>query len=192
MAQEIVGSHFNLFFMPMFENYIVLDTETTGLYPSSDRIVELSMVRVRNHKVVAEYSQLFNPQKPISPGASAVNGISNDMVWDKPLITENKEEILDFLGEDVIVGHNIKFDMSFLCNELGYKTMQKFDTLDTITMAKALYCGQRSYSLINLCRFLGIADSQKHRALADVYLTFSLLETMLKKGETMGMRIEFL
>ena len=173
----------------MFEDYVVLDTETTGLCPGKDRIVELSMVRVRNHRIVSEFSQMFNPQQPIGYGASKVNGITNDMVWDKPLIKDYKEKILDFLGFDVIVGHNIRFDISFLRKELG-QCIDCFDTLDTITMARALYPGQYSYSLINLCRTLNIAQQQKHRALDDVYLTYKLLEVMLEKGEKMGMRIE--
>ena len=81
MLGKQLGNNINDF----FADYVIFDFETTGLSPfDGDRIIEMSAVRVVNHKVVKEFATLVNPEQPISPDATAVNGITDDMVKDAP------------------------------------------------------------------------------------------------------------
>ena len=111
MLGKQLGNNINDF----FADYVIFDFETTGLSPfDGDRIIEMSAVRVVNHKVVKEFATLVNPEQPISPDATAVNGITDDMVKDAPKMKEALTEFIDFIGDDILVGHNIKsFDKHF-------------------------------------------------------------------------------
>ena len=96
-------------------DYVVFDLETTGMSPDKDEIVEISAIKVKDGEIVDEFSSLVNPGMPIPAGASSVNGITDDMVADAPGFEEVFELFLEFIGEEVLVGHNIAgFDMHFL------------------------------------------------------------------------------
>lgn len=70
------------------KDYVVFDLETTGVSPQSDKVIEISAVKVRDGKVVDEFSTLVNPMRSIPYGATKVNGITNEMVADKPVFEE--------------------------------------------------------------------------------------------------------
>ena len=96
-------------------NYVVFDLETTGTSPKKDGIVEISALRVRDGEVVEEFTSLVNPMMHIPYYASQVNGITDDMVEDEPTIDDILPEFINFIGEDVLVGHNIHcFDMKYI------------------------------------------------------------------------------
>jgi DNA polymerase-3 subunit epsilon len=158
-----------------------VDVETTGLRPAwGDRVVEIAVLRTLCGDVEAQYSQLVNPQRPMSPGAFAVNHISDDMLADAPLFAEVAEQVLSLLDGAVLVGHNTPFDLGFLASELGHVglSMPKVVALDTLPLARSIY-PLGSYSLGSICRALGIdSDLDAHRALADAYLTRGLFERL--------------
>ena len=96
-------------------NYVVFDLETTGLSPTADEIIELSAIKVKNQKAVQTFSTLVKPSRPIPSGATAINGITNQMVANSPSICEAVKNFLDFIGNEVLVGHNIhSFDLNFM------------------------------------------------------------------------------
>lgn len=98
------------------DDYVVFDLETTGIRPGFDRIIEISAVRVRSHKVTDQYSTLVNPQMHIPETATAVNRITDKMVKGAPGTEEALQAFLNFIGDDILVGHNIHtFDMNFIC-----------------------------------------------------------------------------
>lgn len=98
--------------------FIAFDLETTGTVPGADQIVEIGAVRFVNGAPEAIFASLIDPQRPIPPGASAVNGISNEMVKGKPLIDSLLPSFAEFCGEDLLVAHNAPFDTQFLTADI--------------------------------------------------------------------------
>jgi len=95
---------------------VALDIETTGLDSKTDRIIEIGAVRFTDKGVEAEYQSLINPGIKIPPFISQLTGITDAMVrGDKiPYIEEAINELIDFVGDAPVIGHNVKFDLSFL------------------------------------------------------------------------------
>ena len=130
--------------------FIAFDLETTGIMPGVDRIVEVGAVRFINGELDAVFSTLVDPLMSIPAGASAVNGITDDMVTGKPRIGDLLEALSDFCGDDILVAHNAAFDMSFLLAD--YK---RFETrtprgvvLDSYPMAKKVFPGLAQVEII--------------------------------------------
>ena len=94
--------------------FVVIDTETTGLSCTEDEIIQLSAVRFQNGQAMEYFDTYLKPGKPIPPEAQEINGISEDMVKDAPVLEEVAEAFLAFVGNDPIVLYNAKFDLMFL------------------------------------------------------------------------------
>lgn len=152
------------------DNYTVIDLETTGSHSTQDEIIELSAIRIRQGVEVARYSQLVNPNRKINAFVSALTGITDGMVADCPHIETAIQEYSDFIGEDILVGHNIAgFDTVFLARayeqHLG-KPLSN-ECVDTFRIAKKIYPKLRRYTLEYLAAYLCVKQSQAHRGLAD-------------------------
>jgi len=156
--------------------YIAADVETTGLSPADGhRVCEIALLRFHRGTVVDSLVSLVNPLRPIDPGASAVNGITDRMVARAPTFADLFPRILDFLGEDPLVFHNAPFDLSFLRAEarLAGGAWPRNPVLDTLVLARRT--GRfRSHSLPVICRELGIGEAF-HRAEADAWAAGKLL-----------------
>jgi len=156
--------------------YVAGDVETTGLSAADGhRVCEIALLRFHRGTVVDSLVSLVNPLRPIDPGASAVNGITNRMVARAPTFSELFPRILGFLGEDPLVFHNAPFDLSFLRAEarLAGGAWPGNPVLDTLVLARRT--GRfRSHSLPNICRELGIGFAF-HRAEADAWAAGKLL-----------------
>ncbi|MBO5387748.1 MAG: 3'-5' exonuclease, partial [Lachnospiraceae bacterium] len=85
-------------------DYVVFDLETTGISCKNDSIIEISAVKVINGQVIDTFSTLVNPMRPIPYGATAVNGITDEMVKDEPTIKQVLPEFISFIGDMVLVG----------------------------------------------------------------------------------------
>src|SRR4051812_19500909 len=95
-----------------------LDVETTGA--SADfghRVIELGIVRMEGGRVVAEYQQLMDPQRRISAGVTALTGIAQSMVDGQPTFTDQLPRAMELLRGAAVLGHNVRFDLSFLRKE---------------------------------------------------------------------------
>lgn len=149
--------------------FIAFDLETTGFLPGVDRIVEVGAVRFVNGEVDAVFSTLVDPLRPIPAGASAVNGITDDMVLGKPKIEELLEPLAAFCGDDLLVAHNAAFDFQFLTSE--YKTHDistpRGLVLCSYLMAKKIFPGLANYKLGTLVQHLQIDSTGFHRAEED-------------------------
>lgn len=156
---------------------VYLDVETTGLSPwFGDRICEIALVRCVGEEVVDQFDSLLNPQRPLSPGAARVNGLSDDDLRNAPRFAEIAESLLPLLDESVIVCHNVPFDLGFLSSELGRVNRQlpAILTLDTLEIARR-YFDFDSNSLQSIARRLDIEVTGAHRALDDVFTTREVL-----------------
>lgn len=152
---------------------IVLDTETTGLDPlKGDRLVEIGCVEIVNRFVTGQvFHRYINPERPMSPEAFAVHGLSDAFLSDKPVFRDVAAEFLAFIGDDPLVIHNASFDIGFLNAEL--KRLKKGPiaadrVIDTLTIARRKHPGQPN-SLDALCARYGIDNSRRlrHGALLD-------------------------
>lgn len=153
--------------------FIFLDVETTGLAPRrGDRMIEIALARLRNGVIEDTFASLINPERRISLGASAVNGIYDEDVADAPIFQELADAIIDFARDAVIVCHNAPFDLSFIASEMDRagKRFSAAQVLDTLLIARANY-RFRSNGLQNLARALNLATPNAHRALGDVMTT---------------------
>jgi DNA polymerase-3 subunit epsilon len=170
-----------------------LDVETTGLSARhGDRVCEIAVVRSRLDLVQATFQSLVNPERPISPGASAVNHLCDQDVRDAPRFSEIVDTVLSTIQAAVLVCHNAPFDLGFLATELR-RTPREFTApvvIDTLALARQCYTF-RSNSLPRIASALGIPTPDSHRALGDavttreVYLRF--IEDLWQKGvRTLG------
>lgn len=155
---------------------IVLDTETTGMDPfKGDRLVEIGCVELSNHLPTGKtYHIYLNPEREIPAEATAVHGITNDFVKDKPTFGEVIGDFLDFIGDAKLVIHNAEFDMKFLNAELktfGFPSLDHRRVTDTLLMAREKFPGSPA-NLDALCRRFGIDNSSRtyHGALLDSQL----------------------
>lgn len=165
--------------------FVALDIETTGLTPVVDRIVEIGAVKFRKGKVLDRFQELIDPEMPISPGAFAVNGITDEMVREKPTIEQILPEFIDFVDEAVPIAHNAPFDVGFLSYDISRLRLVASDKpiLDTCAIPKRVFPHFHSYSLENLARALLIKSESFHRALEDATVCMKIF---LKCVDEMG------
>ena len=129
--------------------FAVLDFETTGTSAKHNRVIEVGIVQVKNLKIMNSFQSFINPGDRIPPFITSLTGIKDEDVHDAPFFDEVTSEMLDFIGDSVIVAHNLPFDFSFLKNELSRAELltPKNQTLCTLKLARKLYPELKSKSL---------------------------------------------
>jgi DNA polymerase III subunit alpha, Gram-positive type len=161
--------------------YCVLDLETTGFSPVTEKITEIGIMKLQGGKVIEEFSCFVNPQKPIPPRVVEVTNITDDMVRDAETIDKVFPKMLDFIKGSVLVAHNASFDVGFLKHNarvLGYDF--DFTYVDTLTLAQEVFPEYKSYKLGRIAKNLGINVEVAHRALDDVGTTVKVFNVMLE------------
>ncbi len=168
--------------------FISFDLETTGTVPGVDLIVEIGAVKFENGIPTATFSTLVDPGIPIPAGASAVNGITDDMVVGQPKIEDLLESFAEFCGETVMVAHNAPFDTQFLVSDIKRHELPapRGVVLDTLPMARKVFPGLANYKLGTLTQHLKIKSGQFHRAEEDAsycgHLFMKILEKVMVNG----------
>ncbi len=156
--------------------YVVLDVETTGLNPASDKIIEIGAVRIENGKEVAAYSKLIDPEMPIPEKVQQLTHISDGDVHGMPTIESVIEEFHEFCKGAILVAHNASFDMAFFKRAFGAAKLDfSHPKLDTLTLARCLLPDNKSHKLGDLCKHFGILLDKAHRAVHDARATSTLL-----------------
>lgn len=168
-------------------DYCVIDTETTGLSPYFDDIIEIGILKVRNNMVVAEYSQLIDPGYEIPEYITELTGITNEMLQSQPSIDDVQDEVLSFIGNDLIIGHYTNFDMQFLANHFQYNFENEY--IDTLQFSRKLFPQLANHKLETLTSHLGIS-SNCHRALKDCISTKALFDCIIKQMASLNYTIE--
>jgi DNA polymerase-3 subunit alpha (Gram-positive type) len=164
---------------------VVFDLETTGLSPISDRIIEIGAVKLKNLEVIDTFNILINPNIDIPYKITQITGITNEDVKDAQEIGNGMEDFLRFIGDcEVLCAHNANFDYSFLRNNMDIP--REFCVIDTLDLSRYLIKKRKSYKLNKLCKDLGIALENHHRAsddaLAAARLLIMLIEMLQSKG----------
>ncbi len=163
--------------------FAFLDVETTGLSAwFGDRICEIAVERVHRNEIQDSFTTLVNPQREISPGASRVNGLTNDDVRDAPLFAEIGERAESLLSDAVIICHNAPFDLGFIDSEFSRlgKKFQAPQVIDTLGLARQFFYFH-SNSLGSIAEELGIPTPNAHRALGDVITTRRVFQHFLRE-----------
>lgn len=176
---------------------IVLDTETTGMDPhSGDKIIEIGAVELDNHIPTGRHLQLYiNPERDIPPEATAVHGITDEFVKDKPVFSQIYTEFMDFIEGGKLIIHNAEFDMKFLNYELGqvgHPPISWSNVVDTLGMARKKFPGSPA-NLDALCRRFGIDNTERtyHGALLDSELLAEVyLELLGGRQHGLGLAAE--
>ena len=158
---------------------VILDTETTGLNPTTgDRVIEIGCVEVIDRRLTDRtFHYYINPERDIDAGAFAVHGLSREFLSDKPVFGNIAEQLIEFVDGAEIVIHNAAFDLGFLDNEFALLKRPPFrglasKVIDTLLAARQMFPGKRN-SLDALCERFSI--SNKHRTLHGALLDAQLL-----------------
>ena len=140
------------------------------------------MARIRNGNISETYSTLVNPDMPIQSDASAVNGIYDDDVRDAPQIHEIIHDINAFIGNDIVVGHNITFDLRFLRMAMLENGISKsIGYVNTLSVSRSILPHLKDHKLQTLMEAAGIKECQIHRALDDAINTHKILQYCIKE-----------
>jgi len=163
--------------------FVVLDVETTGLDPATDRIIEIAMVRTDEYaNPLGYWSSLVQPSQPITN--SEIHGITDEDVAKSPTFAEIVDEVVSRIDGQVIVGHNVSFDVSFLENEMtrANRQMPQKPTVCTLQESHYFLPALEQRRLRDCVSILGITPDAEHRALPDAVLTTTLFNYFVNCG----------
>lgn len=166
------------------QEFIIFDLETTGLSYTTDRIIEIGAVRIRNKEIIDTFSELVYPGVILDPFITDLTGITDAMLEGKPTIDIMMPQFLDFVGDLPVVAHNADFDTSFIrnnCRELSLN----FDPiiLDTLKISRVLLTEIKRHRLANLVKYYGITLDNHHRAVDDAVATAKIFIQQLMEME---------
>ena len=167
-------------------DYILFDLETTGLSTENDQVVEISALKITCGEITDEFSTLVNPGIHIPYQASSINGITDEMVKDAPDMEHALKDFISFIGNSILVGHNIKrFDMGFIQRDaVRYFGKQiTNDYVDTLTLSRKYLPELCSHSLGYLADHYDVSYEGAHRALADCHINKKVYDCLKKEIE---------
>jgi DNA polymerase-3 subunit epsilon len=162
-------------------SFTFVDVETTGLDPASGhRVCEIALLRVQREQEVARLESFVNPLRPMTPGATAVSGITDAMLTAAPPFVTLLPQIRTLMQDAVLVAHNASFDIGFLRHEFRIAGHPFPDpvVVDTLALAQAHYRFPRN-SLEAIAALLGLPSATRHRAMADVLTTRQILQRFI-------------
>lgn len=179
------------------QDFVVFDFETTGLDSVKDEVIEFGALRVRNGVVVDTFSELVSVERTVPDDVMKLTGISSEMLTGKRSVVDVLPDFVSFLQNDILVGYNVQFDVSFL-NQLLKRTQVNHGrrlrnkSLDVLVLMKQLYPQLTSFTLesvFTFCAEQGKIEREKltpHRALDDCKMTYVIYEYIYRvvKGDS--------
>lgn len=154
---------------------VCLDTETTGLEPGRESIIEIACVEIIDRKIGRTYHTYVKPRCRVSEGARAIHGITDEFLKDKATFKEIYKDFAEFIaGASDLIAHNARFDMNFLAEEIARVAGGEqigIHVIDTLAMARKRWPGKRN-TLDHVCQRLEIPDRRNgaHGALVDTQM----------------------
>ena len=188
-----------------YDEFIVFDTETTGLTPSKDRVIELAAVRFVGGVPTEVFETFVNPERPIPPTVTSINHITDDMVANAPTMSQVLPAFETFVGDCPLVAHNLEFDLKFMFysgSSIMDSPRKYFDTLKLaqkmLDKPKYKYDSEEEewvkdfdrgydvhdYKLETLAEYYNITFPNKHRAAADAMVAGKLFLRFIKDKQT--------
>lgn len=171
-------------------SFVAIDVETTGLKPSRHRVIEIGAVRYEEGRCVERFSVLVQPHRRLPRYIVQLTGIRDEDLLTAAPFADVAAALLAFLGERVLVGYNVGFDLDFLNAELRRLGLGPLanPAVDVLPLARALLPGNGRYDLDSVCRAAGIARAVRHRALADAEATAQLYGHLVERAMAQGIR----
>tara|TARA_B100002049_G_scaffold216510_1_gene182481 strand:+ start:9542 stop:11182 length:1641 start_codon:yes stop_codon:yes gene_type:complete len=175
---------------PLYEvTFCVLDFETTGGRRDTDMITEVGAVKYQGGQQIGTFQTLIDPGRAIPPQITVLTGITTAMVCRAPKIEQVLPSLLEFVGDSVIVGHNVGFDLAFLNAALrrSGRTHWEGCKVDTLALARRLIRHEvPNHKLRTLAKYFRLAHQPNHRALDDAQATADLLHQLLEQASALG------
>jgi len=172
---------------------VIFDLETTGLEPSLCDITEIGAFKVKGQELENVFSSLLKPTKPISEEITRLTGIDNEMVADAPSPEQALKNFVDFIGSNILIAHNIEFDLPFLKHHvkkhLGLELANP--TACTLKISRHILPGLKNHKLHTIGQHFGLPIQNRHRSIGDVEITFQVwlrLVELLKQNNIENQR----
>jgi DNA polymerase-3 subunit alpha (Gram-positive type) len=158
------------------DDYVILDTETTGLNAADSEIIEIAALKVKNKEVGGIFNKLIKPRNPISEEITRITGITNEMVEEAPSLGEITGLFLKFIEGSTLIMHNAEFDLSFINHHIFIPRKKELGSpvICTLKVSRYILPNLPNHKLISLAQHFGIPVKNSHRALGDVETTFEL------------------
>ena len=161
------------------KNYVVIDLEMTGLHPKTDAMIEIGAIRVRDGQIAEEFQCFVNPSRELTEQVIELTGITQQMADGGISQDEAFLRAADFMGDDVLVGHNIIFDYSFLKQQaVNQRVAFEKKAVDTLKLSRKFLTVPDKKSLDCLCDYYGFGRESAHRALDDTKATMELYQML--------------
>ncbi|MCB1081885.1 MAG: DUF3820 family protein [Chlamydiia bacterium] len=169
------------------DTFICFDCEATGLDPEKDRLIEIAAAKFTSEGIIDQCEDLINPGILIPQHTIEIHHITDEMVKDKPSIDSVIKKYLDFIGDHIVVGHAIPFDLALLNAEakrIGMQTnLNQQRYIDTLRLAR-LYGESPTNSLESLRKHFNIKAEGAHRAMSDVVVNIEVFKYLSQKFRT--------
>lgn len=167
---------------------VVFDVETTGLDVHSDEVIQIAALRGGRDGILEPFERFIRIGRPVGDSYE-IHHISDEHLKEHGVPAASAfEDFVDFIGDSLLIGHNVSYDISISAQNmlrLGMEPpFERLEVRDTLTLARRLFPGLRSYSLENLFQQIGLSHRPTHNAMDDVIATLQLLDPMIRKLET--------
>ena len=167
------------------KDFIAIDVETTGIKISGNHIIEVSAIKFENFEPVEIFTTLCKSPKNIPSEATEINGISDEMVADKPMFQEICNSLKEYISDYPLVFHNARFDIRFLFVgglDIDFSKAKIYDTLELSRKCIKDYEGNKldSYKLADVCSECSIYFENAHRSGTDALATGLLFNEIVK------------
>lgn len=155
------------------DTYVMIDIETTGLSPDWDSIIEVAAIKIENGEIINEYSSFVEYNDKLPEFITNLTGITNEMLIGAPSPQIVMKKLSDFIGNDIIIGYNVNFDINFLYDYFDKHLNQKLnnDYVDCMRIARKLYPEKKHHRLKDMVSLFDIKVDTEHRALDDCITT---------------------
>lgn len=158
--------------------FVSFDTETTGLNPATERILEYGAIRFDAQGVQESKNWLINPRRRIQAGARKVHGITHDMVKRERIFRTVYPEIMAFIDDSVLLAHNARFDVNFFSAEIkrNGKPLPGSIVIDTLPLFRAWFPDAPAHNLTTLADYLNISGDGFHRGMSDAAYVVAIFQ----------------
>ena len=165
-------------------DYTIIDIETTGLSPERNSIIELSAIKVRADKITDIFTSLVKPSDRINTFISNLTGITNEMVEQAETIDKILPKYIEFISGDIVLGHNVKFDIRFISKNLDkyFNNTFKNKSVDTMKLSRRHCTDITSHKLSALADYFNIDSAGHHRGLKDCEMTYHVYENIKNRA----------
>ncbi|MCR8656291.1 PolC-type DNA polymerase III [Paenibacillus endoradicis] len=162
--------------------YVVFDLETTGLSVINNKIIEIAGVRMKGGEEIDRFTSFINPHQRIPYNIQQLTNITDEMVADAPELEPTLKAFIEYIGNDVLVAHNARFDIGFIqanCKTLGFPEV-KNPVLDTLELARLIYPTMKNHRLNTLADKYKVSLDNHHRAIDDTIALGGILNGLIK------------